>query len=137
MTTYESSEDKRKEDEVAAAFAKAWGCDVLRNKEYYDIDRTLTRDGVVKAFMEIKCRTKKYASVFLSLNKWLMGRQMAKETGVPFIAAYGLPDGIYYYVTRSEDPHFVVKVTGRTDRGDSNDIQPAVEIPLAEMKRLA
>lgn len=133
---YESSIDMANEDAVADAFARAWKCEVARNKPLYEIDRTLLRDGLVVAWMEIKCRAKKYPSVFLSLNKWLKGRQMVRETGKPFVAAYGLPDGIYYYITKGEDVKFDIKVTGRTDRSDPLDIQPAIEIPLSEMKKL-
>ena len=134
---YESKYDMAREDAVAVAFEKAWDCQVLRNKPFYQIDRTITKNGVVVAYMEIKCRNKQYESVFLSLNKWLAGRQMARETGKPFIAAYGLPNGIYYFATKDEPLGFNIKVTGRTDRHDPNDIQPAVEIPLSEMKRIA
>lgn len=134
---YESSDDIAREDAVASAFATSWKCEAIRNRPFYVIDRTLIRDGVIKGWMEIKCRTKEYDSVFLSLNKWLTGRQYARETGCPFIAAYGLPTGIWYFTTHgTEKFDFHLKVTGRKDRSNPNDVHPAVEIPLSYMKKL-
>lgn len=133
---YESSEDLANEQQVAKFLSEKWGCTFKKLPISYHIDWVVMRDKP-QAFVELKCRkneSKKYPTLLLSLNKWMRGKELSKELGIPFIVAVKWTDGVFFHTAGSADVSY--GFGGRTDREDSQDIEPVVLIPVENFKRI-
>ena len=107
----------------------------------YHIDWIALRNNEPLAFVEIKHREKlefgRFTTYMISLNKWLKAKELSKEVNVPFILVVKFMDGIYYGKYTSDmilDNKY--GFNGRYDRGDTQDVEPMVYIPLSIFKKL-
>jgi hypothetical protein len=143
--TYETASDRAKEEEIAKTLASIWLCSVLKMKPACVIDYAIKRSGLIVAVMEIKCRS--YTSheldgmggLILSAHKMQNAKQWRDTHKVAFVLALGLPDGIFAMaITADEEwPHFQLVMAGRRDRGDAQDIEPCVLIPMKRFAKYA
>jgi hypothetical protein len=96
----------------------------------------------VVAFIEIKVR--KYSSAkidemggyMISLSKIVAAKQFAMAAGIRSILAVSLTDGIYYFPIDKKFTTDDLAIKGRTDRGDWEDVEPCVLIPMNEFLEL-
>ena len=142
---YETPEDRSNEMKVAKLLSADWGCDLSKLKIACAIDFALTRGGKVAALMEVKCR--KYSSqaldnlggIILSAHKVQAGMRWADTHGVKFIIALGLEDGIFFLSLNPGDKvdGFGLEIMGRKDRGDPQDMEPCVIIPIKRFSKHA
>lgn len=134
--TYETEENRAAEEAFAQDIAARWNVDMAATDKFYDIDRWMLRPqtDIVKGALEVKClpqhSSEQYAAwkgAFLNIEKYVALRKYA-ALGLTSRYAVRLPDGDYFCRIR---PGGVlnVKLIGRTDRGDPQDIKPAVKIP--------
>lgn len=129
--TYETKQDVVNEYSVIDKIRMKWNVTARKMPPFYQVDWALMRGTKVHAFVEIKCRKNKrsqYATLMLSLHKWLNGMRLSQETGIPFLLIVRWEDGIYYLKPRF-DLKPEVAVGGRTDRDDPDDMEPVVLIP--------
>jgi hypothetical protein len=138
---YETQLDLDKESIVQSVLEKQWRCKLKKLPIAYHVDWIALRNNQPLAFVEIKHREKlefnKYPTYMISLNKWMKAKELAKEVNVPFILVVKFMDGIYYgkYTT-----DMIIEnkygFNGRYDRGDAQDVEPMVYIPLSIFKKL-
>lgn len=128
---YENQNTLDREREVAQFLGGRWNCEFVKLPMQYRVDFAAVRDGSVVAFVEIKGRGRQYPQMFLSLQKYLHGRQLAEFLDVPFLIVYAFADGsVHMRKTTDEKPK--VAIGGRTDRGDWQDVEPQALINLSD-----
>lgn len=125
---YESKADLIRESGVAASLSSAWECTSHKLPVQYRVDFAMLVGGSVKAWLEVKCRNRYYDEMILSAAKFTAGQQLAMATDKPFVVAFGINDQIYWRNCTGDKPE--IYIGGRTDRGDSQDIEPVVMLPL-------
>ena len=97
----------------------------------------ITRNNKVLGFAELKCRNnnrKQYPSLILSLNKWIHGKQLAAEVSGGFLIIVQWKDGLFYF--KESGLHVDYDFGGRKDRGDDQDMEPVVKIPVDYFKEI-
>lgn len=134
---YETPEDLKRQEAVARVFENEWKCKLVRNKALDPIDYNVVRnDTQVVAFAEVKCRaveSSRYDSIILSLRKAVTGVMQSELTGKPFMLLVGFED-CYAHVPIKRDHLSRIKIAGRTDRGDPDDMEACIEIPSDHFK---
>ena len=134
---YETDADLQREKEVQEALFLMWEVDFHKLPRAYHVDWMLTKRGEAKAFAELKCRNNprsQYPTLMLSMHKWMHGKAMAQEIGGKFLVIVKWSDGIFYHTQGWCDVTY--GVGGRKDRGDWQDIEPVVHIPVTDFKQL-
>jgi len=113
--------------------AKWTGCDVDSLPKFYPVDLVFKRNGRVVGFCEVK--TRKYAmdafdTYMLSAHKVAQCRSLTTATGVPCFLAAQWSCGRVGMLRLDEA--YIQKVTmgGRSDRGDSQDMEPVIHYPI-------
>ena len=134
---YETPADLKNEREVADYLSVKWECNFVKLKISYGLDFGVVKDGVLVATAEIKCRnyTSKqidgWGGLMLSASK----SHRASEWTVPFVLAAKLTDGLFVATINHWAP-YTIKITGRKDRGDWQDIEPCCIIPMSEFEKM-
>ena len=134
---YETDSDLAKEKEVQEALYLLWEVTFNKLPRAYHVDWMLTRKNEAKAFVELKCRNNnrhQYPTLMLSLHKWMHGKALAQEIGGKFLIIVKWNDGIFYHTQGWCDVTY--GIGGRKDRGDNQDIEPVVYIPVDYFKRV-
>lgn len=150
---YERQIDRENEKAVADAIAETYGMSARKMKSSYQIDYAFSSLNEVRAvtqisndavkdltMVEIKCRNSTYreldvihGGLILSCDKWTSLLNWHRNYGTAIAVAAGLLDGVYLYsVKANEEPHRFEKLrmSGRSDRADSRDIEPCIVIPM-------
>lgn len=133
---YETNADLSREQEVSDWLANYWRCEVVKLKPLYQFDRALIQDGEIQAFAEIKCRTNpstQYKSYLISGDKMLKALAWRKLSGVPCQLVVAWTDAIGIFQVE-DDREYTVKIGGRKDRADQQDLEPCFFIPLSWFK---
>jgi hypothetical protein len=137
--TYETELSLQCENSVAKRIAADWECSPKKLTHPYRIDFALEKDGLIKGWLEVKCRdfpSTRYSTLMISVLKWETGILHAQATGLPFIIAIRFTDCIKYY--RYSSKHELSVTWGgrtRTSR-DRSDLEPVVHIPMELFKTL-
>jgi len=128
---YETQADLDHERQVVDLLCSKWNCEAWKTPTFYSVDWSLGNNRQVKAMAEIKFRSKSYSSYIISLHKFadmLMGSKI-----LPYLLVICWPENgkrVVRYAKVTPDLHKGVIHGGRTDRGDSQDVEPLVEIPI-------
>lgn len=133
---YETSSDRDREEAVARAFGGRHGVRLARLPPRYSVDRAIIRDGVVSGWAEIKVRTtpaSQYPSAHIGAAKLAECLTLAHRTGLPLILIYGWSGGADVRWHRVDGP-YTIEMGGRRDRGDWQDQEPMVAIPVEEFR---
>lgn len=128
---YENEETLQAERSAITIVAEKWKAQAVKLPRRYSADFALLRGQQVKAWAEFKQRKNKmgkYPTYTVSLFKYMNMVNLSKETGVPsfFIVQWEDCTGYVQVPTR-----IGLVFSGRTDRGDWEDKEPMVEIPLS------
>lgn len=135
---YETKVDMTHEASVAECLANAWDCGIKKLPRLYACDFAAMRGNDVSAWLEIKFRNASYPTYLISLHKWMKGIELSEATEKPFILVVSWPvqnERVILFRALKREPVRVV-LGGRKDRGDPADIEPMVEIPISQFKRL-
>jgi hypothetical protein len=142
---YETEEDRSKEFAVAKSLATLWGYTAIKLKPACEIDYVLTLFDDIKGVMEIKCRNYSYEQLdklggyMLSCHKMSALRRWHADFPIGVAIAIQLTDGIFVF-TVSHASAFErfpkIKMAGRRDRGDAQDIEPCVLIPMQKFRKI-
>jgi len=127
---YENGETRAAEEATIRRAADRWGVEYAKLPIQYRIDWALLRDGKVAAWCECKRRhnrQSKYSSLMLSLSKVTHGLELASQTGLPFLVVVEWDDCLAYW---KADRISGVRIGGRVDRGDWQDVEPVVDIGI-------
>jgi hypothetical protein len=133
--TYENSESLKAEEQTIRKAAEVWKSTYVKLPIQYRVDWALLRGGVV-AWCECKRRYNnkdKYPTLMLSLNKIIHGMELARATEKPFLVVVEWNDVVGWH--KVEKVHGI-GMGGRVDRGDWQDIEPVVHIPVTDFKQL-
>lgn len=136
---YETDVNISNEESFGDKLISYFKCTLHKLPIKYHVDYMLQRNNKLEAWLEIKCRktySEQYSEYMLSLDKWLNGNRLAKDTGVPFILAVRFTDCDMILDCRIvTDP--IVKFQGRTKQTrDWQDIEPTVFIPMKYFKKV-
>lgn len=137
MIKYDTTEANAKERALVERVVPKWGVIAEKNPEFHKLDYSLTRRkrGSIIGFIEAKCRDchhETYDTFFISLAKYMAACEMTKFTGVPvFILVEWLDQTKYVKVPcKTTD----IRMNGREDRGNPDDYEPMIYIPITEFR---
>jgi hypothetical protein len=138
---YETPQDLKNENEVVAYLSAAWGCNFVKLKISYGLDFAIMKDGGLVATSEIKCRNydsaaiDRFGGLMLSASKAHRAAEWMANHGAPLVLAVKLKDGLFV-ATIEQWKAYELKFTGRTDRGDWQDVEPCCIIPMSEFEKM-
>ena len=135
---YETQESLLNEAQVASKVAAIWGCDTDKMPRRMQIDYAISRDSIVCGFVEVKCRTKNiedYPYYFIALTKVMEAKNLNQSTGLPCFLAVRSANGKIHMI-RLDEAEFTVKIAGRRDRNDPDDIEPCCFFEVSKFKEL-
>jgi hypothetical protein len=133
---YETEADLDNERRVAEEIGGHWACILRKNPDQYRLDFTCYRDERAVAFAEIKCRDitfDQYDTIILSLSKVMAANLMHMTTSLPAFLIVEFTDALAYADLLRLRP---VTVGGRVDRGDSQDMEPVIHIPIEDFRKI-
>lgn len=133
---YETLADASRENQVSDWLARHYGCEVVKLKPLYQFDRALVMDGEIQGYAEIKCRTTpstQYKSYLISGDKMVKALAWRKLAGVPCYLVVAWTDAIGVFLIEA-DRDYTVRIGGRKDRADNQDLEPCFFIPLSWFK---
>jgi len=138
---YETQADLRNEAAVIEILSQKWRVNFHKLPIKYHLDYAATRKGKVTAYVEVKVRKYrmdqigKWGGYMLSVGKLQTAKQLCEISSATFCLAVQCADGLYWIAIK-DFSEFPVVITGRTDRGDSQDIEPCVLIPAERFTSL-
>lgn len=150
---YESATDKQHEDIAKMFLSGSWNCQIHSNPKFYQIDWTAVRDGEVVSYIEYKHRRnysyqklEELGGYNLSLHKFLNMGVTTMMTLKPCFLVVDLKndesDAREYWFTKIYNGQMKEVIGyqfgwwGRSDRGDWQDMEPSVTIPMSEFQRV-
>lgn len=131
---YETQSDLRNEAQVVSILSKSWNTTFHKLPIRYHLDYAATKNGKVIGYVEIKVRKytmaqiDKWGGYMLSIAKLQTAQELCRISKATFCLVVQCTDGLYW-MTIKDFSEFPVVITGRTDRGDSQDVEPCVLIP--------
>lgn len=131
---YESDGDVKREGEVLKELESRWGYRFVKVPIKYGFDYAVLRGRDVLGVAEIKCRNYRYEELD-RLGGYMLGLHkvgMMRVSGLAGVLVVKLVDEVYW----TKDISGRVVVGGRRDRGDPEDIEPCVLVPMERFKRL-
>ena len=137
---FANAEDKANEEATRQAIEAAWGAELKRYGGHFDaIDWYAVKGGKIAAHVEMKARShdaSKYPTVFLNFRKWHALLMAWQYTGKPSLFVVRFQDSIRWIdVSRVDARRIRMGGCARIVKAKS-DIEPVIEIPIAEMKVL-
>lgn len=133
----ETEETIRLEKLLAQRVEKAWNVKAEKIPSTYQLDYALQRDGVIKSWAELKCRTHAfgtYPTYMISLKKWNACREFHLGSHLKAFLVVGFTDGDYWMDT-DVVKDFEVKMGGRSDRDWSVDREPCVFFSVSYFRK--
>jgi len=130
---YEKTEDRNRERAVFQLLSKKLNCVCITTPKLSRIDRLIcTKKGKLKAIVELKIRTNKhdaYPTYMLSAAKYKKMLSLADALKVHALLLVKYADKIRMVKLEEE---YQLSIGGRTDRGDAQDIEECVYIPIKD-----
>ena len=128
---YETEKDRKMEQAIINELSDAWKIFYQKLPIKHRLDFALLDDKkIVTAWAEVKRRdndSTTYDTYMLSLDKYMSGMKLYKLTGLPFYLVVKFSDGLYYCeVSLLSYAQLNLSFGGRTDRGDSQDVEPCI-----------
>ena len=136
---YENAQTLQAEARFAARLAASWGCQVKKNPARYKLDFSMMRGSSVAGFLEVKCRDctrGQYLDYMLAADKFMAARHLTTTLGLRAVLAVEWRDSAGWADLSSPDLGYRIGHGGRFDRGDPDDLEPVVYIPISKFKIL-
>lgn len=137
---YETERDRQNEAVVMDLLCRKWRCQAVKAPRFYEVDWSLvSKARQVLAMVEVKFRHASYPTYLLSLHKFTSMCLSSKTSGLPYLLVVCWPEnGVrsVYFLKVTEGVHASVVLGGRKDRGDPEDVEPMVEIPMSKFKKV-
>ena len=134
--TYETSEDLNKETlaikKFIASFGRKGSVNFAKLPMQYRMDFCLLDNGKIRTFVAVKCRTNKktaYSTYIISMSKVVAAKSYS-DIGINCILLVQWADQMGWIDMLNNK--WDAKIGGRKDRGDWQDIEPVVHIPISE-----
>lgn len=138
--TYETKDNMAREHAVLETLRQVWHPVVITKlPPKYALD-AFADWGTNQALLEVKCRncaSTTYKTYMLSMRKVREGLDHAAliKQGA-FLLVVEWTDGLFVCDVGEAIEHWHVDIGGRADRGDSQDIEPVVHIPVNRFHRI-
>lgn len=129
---YESERDRERELSVMQAALAGRDVSAVKLPAAYEVDFGLMREGKLIGVAEVKVRSKAFDTLMLSLHKARALRAFAEDGLEAWVVAC-VPEGIYALAVKA-DELFDLRLGGRSDRGDWQDIEPVVHFPMPPLR---
>tara|TARA_Y100000310_G_scaffold331399_1_gene404871 strand:+ start:664 stop:1095 length:432 start_codon:yes stop_codon:yes gene_type:complete len=135
---YETDKDRDREAGFVEELCIAWQCEARKLPIRYKLDYTLIQEGIIRAFLEVKIRSYAKAhfdTYMISMAKVLAAQEYSAFAGVASLLAvrWDDEDG---FIALHKMKDFHLGFGGRGDRGDSQDMEPVVLIPIQHFRRI-
>ena len=130
---YESANDLKNEEAVKKFIEDKHGVTLEKLPIKYRLDYAAFTDGLVTSFIEVKCRTferNKYPSAMLSADKFMAAQTLMSTFDLPAHLVVRWTDCVGLFQFRNADPARYLSMGGRSDRGDAQDKDICVFIPV-------
>ena len=134
---YENEESLANEAEVAKFLAELWGGEFHKLPRRMQMDYAFARDDVVTGFVEVKCKTSNledFPFYFISLSKVLEAKNLFNATGLHTKLVVRSKNGAIHSIVMSKE-EFDVKIAGRKDRNDPDDMEPCAYFKSSKFVR--
>ena len=138
---YETGKDLDKEKQVSAILGSAWSCTFIKMPIKYHLDYAMLRDENIQGFCELKSPNyaladfTRFGGFFISLDKFMSAKKLNDATGLPCMIVLNALDGVWY--TTFHDAKLTsIKMKGRKDRGDWQDMEPCAVLDTSQFKIL-
>ncbi len=120
---------------MAESVFQPYGLTLAKLPVAYEVDFAVARGERVVGVAEVKVRGRYYATLMVSLHKAQALRRFAAD-GLRAWLVLCVPGGVY--VRRlTPDERLDIRMGGRTDRGDWQDVEPVAHFPMLGMRRVA
>lgn len=129
---YETSNDRDRELIAINRLLKGTDKEPIKLPIIYGIDYAVKEDGCITSWVEVKCRSNestKYPTLMISAAKIWTGVEMFQITKLPFFLVCEWTDKIGFLKIHTV-AGYCIRIGGRTDRGDAQDIEPVYYIPI-------
>ena len=140
---YETKDDLKNEKDIAKLVSDELDCTLVKLPRKYQLDYGIVTIGeggkkFITGMVEIKCRSilkDKYDTYMISADKFMVGLQYMQQFNLTIKLVVSWVDcvGVYDF---KEDTSYHIGFNGRYDRGDSEDVEPVVYIPIKAFKTL-
>lgn len=133
---YETDKDLRNELSLSNIVSKQWKCTMQKLQPRDHFDYAAVRNGEVVAFIEMKTRSNKmqhYPTYMISMTKVINASITGISTGLPCFLVVQWVDGVGY--VNMGNVKTTVKMGGRTDRSDPQDVEPVCHIDIGLFKK--
>lgn len=133
---YETPDNLSKEQQVADLIARTQGVEIIKLASKYVFDYAIVNKGEITGFMEIKVRTNpstQYPDYLISADKMFRALLWKEQLGMNVFLIVQWTDklGCHEILTENDYP---CRLAGRTDRGDVQDLEPCLFVPVAWFK---
>ena len=135
---YETVDDRVREGSFVDELCGVWKCEARKLPIHYKLDFALLQGGVIRAFLETKIRnyTKDHFGAYMiSMAKVLAAREYSVFARVPSLLAVRWTDGSGVIALNSMKD-YELGFGGRGDRGDAQDMEPVVYIPIESFRKV-
>jgi hypothetical protein len=135
----ESENDRQNELTAQQIIGARWGCTFRSFGDLCSIDWTIHKAGRLVGVAEFKRRHRNiddFKTVYLNVQKWLSLTFTAIGLEVKAFFIVQFDDGVYFVDLANVDASRH-RVCGRDDRSRGADVQPVIEIPTAQFKKIA
>tara|TARA_R110000751_G_scaffold101852_3_gene196191 strand:+ start:569 stop:1066 length:498 start_codon:yes stop_codon:yes gene_type:complete len=136
---YESGEDLASEAEIIDLIEKKWVCQSSKLAIKHQLDYLLLRNQKGVAWVEIKARgtpLRQYPSCMIAMTKIMAARALSETSKLPSFLVVRWSDNCGY-IRIDTLLDFEISMGGRTDRGDKQDIEPVMLIPIHNFTELS
>ena len=140
---YETKNDLENEKGIAKLVSEELDCTLVKLPRKYQLDYGIVTVGeggkkFITGMVEIKCRNipkNKYDTYMISADKFMVGLQYMQQFNLTIKLVVSWTDGVGLYYFKKDDSYHI-GFSGRYDRGDSEDVEPVVYIPIKAFKTL-
>ena len=133
---YETADDRQRELAAVNRLLRGTEKTVRKLPIRYGVDFAIITNGEITAWAEVKCRNNSsalYPTLMISAAKIWQGVYTSINTGKPFFVVAEWTDKIgFIRIETVKD--IKIGFGGRTDRGDTQDIEPVYLIPIKAFK---
>ena len=137
---YETSSDIHREDQISKLLSDIWDVQVEKLKRFSPADVAFTSHGKIRAFAEIKVRKNarlRYPTYMISLHKLEELARLHEFSGKPCILVVQWSDDLGWWSIPDSVGDLDVEMGGTYRRGDPQDREPVVMIPVEEFVSVA
>jgi hypothetical protein len=130
---YENNKSLQKEHALAERLEKRWQCKLKKLPIKYMLDYAVWKDSQISAWVELKCRTipfEHYDEYMISLAKVMAAKDLSRNTELKsFLVVQWSNKQAFIQL---DNAPYELKMGGRKDRNDPDDIEPCCYFKLKD-----